>query len=82
MAAVAAVPWFLNAHATNCLRHFLSTTRFLKGGGVLERGGKALSRAAFFELLEPFLDFVEDLRVLGVLGVLEEEVMIKSSRVN
>ena len=52
----------------------MSTTLFLKGGGVLESLSTTFKAAAFFAL-EPLFafDLVEDLRVLG-----DEEVMIKT----
>jgi hypothetical protein len=47
----------------------LSTTQFLKDGGVLERGGIRFTLAAFF--FEPFLPLPEVLRDFEEVEVIE-----------
>ena len=67
MEAVTAVPCVLKAHATSCLRAFLSTTRLRKCGGVFASAGEALAAAAFAAL-----DFDLDLALALGLVVLVE----------
>lgn len=73
------MPWFLYAQATNSFRPFLSTTQFLNGGGVFERGLEALTGADFLDPFFPlvplaFEDLVDDLRVFGEVEAISTNV--------